>query len=220
MSQGIENQRDYWDSQVDDFDSIYSHKKSKLGNLLDSIFRWDMLARFEYTMEKSEPIKDRTFLDVGCGTGRYSLEFLRREAGRVVGLDISENMIRICNERAAKEGLDEGRYTFVHSDLLEYKPETTFDVCIGIGLFDYIKEPLPVIAGMRERVTDRAIMTFPRLWTWRAPVRKLRLALQKCDVYFYTPKQIENYLKEAGFQRSELETIGQLYCVTAYRESK
>ncbi len=215
MTPGLDKQSVYWDEQVGSFDSIYSGEKSKLGTVLDSIFRWDMYKRFEYTMEKSQPIRDRTFLDVGCGTGRYALEFALREARAVEGIDISEKMIEVCKQRALEEGLDD-RCTFIQTDLLEYQPEAKFDVCIGIGLFDYIKDPLPVITKMRECVTDSVIMSFPRLWTWRAPVRKARLALRRCDVYFYTSKQLRDYLSKAGFERSEVQTIGQLYCVTAY----
>jgi len=59
------------------------------------------------------------------------------------------------------------------------------------ALFDYVKDPLPVLAKMRQSVDGRAILSFPRRWTWRAPVRKARLALKGCDVYFYTAGEIE-----------------------------
>ena len=39
---------------------------------------------------------------------------------------------------------------------------------------------------MRELSKDKAILAFPRFWTWRAPVRKVRLNARGCDVYFYT----------------------------------
>jgi len=213
----LNEQSRYWDSQVEDFDSIYSSRKSGLAKALDTIFRWDMFARFEYTMEKSKPIENRTFLDVGCGTGKYSLEFARRGCRRVVGIDIAANMIEVCKERADKEGLAD-RCEFIHADLLAYNPEERFDVCIGIGLFDYIRHPHPVVARMRECITDRAIMSFPRLWTWRAPIRKIRLGLNKCGVFFYTKNRIAKLLEESNFARYEIDVIGQLYCVTAFAD--
>jgi hypothetical protein len=69
---------------------------------------------------------------------------------------------------------------------------------------------------MRESVSDRAVLSFPRFWTWRAPVRKLRLGLKGCDVYFYTVTEIDRLLKAAGFARYEIESVGQLHCVTAF----
>ena len=215
MNQDLLKQKDYWDRQVNDFDSIYARSKSRFDNWIDATFRWDMYARFDYTMENAEPIRDRNFLDVGCGTGRYALEFARRGARRVVGIDIAEKMLAVCEQRARDERLDD-RCVFVHTDLTKYPPDEKFDVCIGIGLFDYVREPLPVLIKMREVVTDRAIISLPRFWTWRAPVRRARLALRGCDVYFYTKKHIDTLLQQAGFKRYTLQQVGQLYCVTAF----
>ena len=215
MNQELKKQKNYWDQEVGDFDSIYSHGKSKFDNWIDATFRWDMYARFDYTIQHSEPIAGRTFLEVGCGTGRYALEFARRGASRVVGIDIAERMIEVCNTRARREHLED-RCTFLPSDLLQYSLISKFDVVIGIGLFDYIAEPLPVLTKMREVVSDRAIISLPRFWTWRAPVRRVRLALKGCDVFFYTKERIDMLLKQAGFKRYELEQVGQLYCVTAF----
>jgi SAM-dependent methyltransferase len=209
-------QRDYWDHEVGDFDSIYSRGKSQFSNWIDTTFRWDMYARYDYTMENSESIRDRVFLDVGCGTGRYSLEYARRGARHVVGIDIAENMLTVCRQRAQAEGLSD-RCSFAHADLLQYQPDMPFDVCIGIGLFDYIRDPLPVLTKMAEVVGDRAIMSFPRFWTWRAPVRRVRLALRGCDVFFYTKERLDSLLKQAGFKRYTLAQVGQLYCVTAFK---
>jgi cyclopropane fatty-acyl-phospholipid synthase-like methyltransferase len=211
----LARQKQYWDRQANDFDSIYSRAKSPVGILIDSLFRRDMYQRFDYTLRHAEPIAGRTFLDVGCGTGWYSLELARRYAKRVVGLDISKVMTEICRRRALEEHLDD-RTSFVQTDLLEYRPHTDFDVGIGIGLFDYIRDPLPVLAGLRECCRDRAIMSFPRLWTWRAPVRKIRLGMRNCDVYFYTLARIAALLKAAGFHAYTFEKLGQLYCVTAF----
>jgi cyclopropane fatty-acyl-phospholipid synthase-like methyltransferase len=175
-----------------------------------------MYARFEYTMQNSVPIEGRTFLDVGCGTGRYALELARRGARSVVGIDISERMLAVCEQRAREERLQDS-CRFVHTDLIQYQPESKLDVCIGIGLFDYVREPLPVLSKMAQVVTDRAIMSFPRFWTWRAPVRKIRLGLRQCDVYFYTKERIDELLHKAGFKQYNLQQVGQLFCVTAFK---
>ncbi len=211
----LSTQRNYWNREVNDFHSIYSHQKSNFAQVLDRVFRKDMYERFVFTMENSAPIAGATFLDVGCGSGVYSLEFIRRGAASVTGLDIAENMLKICRTSAAREGVAD-RCTFIHSDLLEYHPHQTFAISIGIGLFDYISDPLPVLKKMRQLTTDRAIMSFPRLWTWRAPVRKARLALRDCPVFFYTKSQIESLLKEAGFADYRITKVGKLHCAVAY----
>jgi len=218
MNSELSKQERYWDREVKGFDAIYSGEKGKLGRFLDGLFRWDMYARFDYTMKNSEPIAGRTFLDVGCGTGRYALALADRQAQRVLGIDIAEQMVQVSQERAAAVELAD-RCEFLKTDLLEYEPEDKFDVAIGIGLFDYIRDAVPVLAKMRECVNDRVVVSFPRFWTWRAPLRKIRLALRKCRVYFFTRSRVEKLLEEAGFSRFNIEKIGKLFCVTAFVDS-
>ena len=215
MNNEIQAQRAFWNSEADAFQKIYTHRKSKFSNTLDQIFRKDMYERFQFTIANCEPIKGRTFLDVGCGNALYSLELARKGAAKVVGIDISEVMIGLCKKSSDAENLSD-RCTFIQTDLLEYKPEKKFDVSFGIGLFDYIKNPLPVLTKMREVSTDKAIMAFPRLYTWRAPVRKVRLTLKGCDVYFYSKAKIERLLRDAGFSRWEIVKVGKLYCAVGY----
>lgn len=211
----LENQREYWNNEISQFDAIYSHEKNGLSNLLDTIFRKDMYQRFEYTIKNSEPIKDRTFLDVGCGTGRYAFEFVRRGCKHVTGIDISDVMIEQCRANAAKQNI-QGKTTFLQRDLVQLTIEQKVDVCIGIGLFDYIQNPLPVIDKMRKCTNNTVIISFPRFWTWRAPIRKLRLFLRRCPVYFYSRKKVQELLTNAGYKSYVIDKVGKLFCVTAY----
>lgn len=215
MNEELLAQRRYWNNEADAFQRIYTHRKSKLANALDSVFRRDMYDRFVFTIKNCEPVQDRTFLDVGCGNGLYSFELARKGARRVLGLDISEVMIGLCKEASEKENLAD-RCEFIQTDLLAYDSNEKFDVSFGIGLFDYIKDPLPVLKKMRELSTDKVILAFPRYWTWRAPVRKVRLNARGCDVFFYTKSQLNELLREAGFKRHEVHKVGKLHCVIAY----
>jgi 2-polyprenyl-3-methyl-5-hydroxy-6-metoxy-1,4-benzoquinol methylase len=215
VNEEIVAQREYWNNEADAFQRIYTHRKSKLSNMLDSVFRKDMYDRYVFTIKHCEPIQDRTFLDVGCGNGLYSLELARKGARKVVGIDIAEVMIGLCKDAAQKENLDD-RCFFEQTDLLAYEGKTKFDVSFGIGLFDYISDPLPVLTKMRELSTDKAILAFPRYWTWRAPIRKARLNARGCDVYFYTKSRIKELMEQAGFKRHEVHKVGKLHCVIAY----
>jgi 2-polyprenyl-3-methyl-5-hydroxy-6-metoxy-1,4-benzoquinol methylase len=217
MKNELDVQRDYWNREADAFERIYSHEKSKLSAFLDRVFRKDMYERFEFTMRHCEPVKDRTFLDVGCGNGLYSIELAKKGAASVTGIDIAEVMIERCRNYAVKEGVTD-RCTFIKTDLLEYDTATTFDVSYGIGLFDYISDPLPVLKKMREVTSDKVITAFPRFWTWRAPVRKARLTLRGCPVFFYTRRRIDGLMREAGFARHEVTRVGKLHCVVSYCE--
>jgi len=215
VNEEILAQRRYWNNEADAFQRIYTHRKSKFSNVLDSVFRKDMYERYVFTIKHCEPIKDRTFLDVGCGNGLYSLELARKGARRVLGIDIAEVMVGLCKQASEKEHLD-SVCEFQQTDLLAYEGNEKFDVSFGIGLFDYISDPLPVLKKMREHSTDKVILAFPRFWTWRAPIRKMRLNARGCDVFFYTRAKIKELLDQAGYKRHEVHRVGKLHCVIAY----
>lgn len=215
INEEIQSQMKYWNTEAESFERIYSHEKSSFSNFLDRTFRKDMYERFTFTIEHALPIEQRTFLDVGCGNGLYCLEFAKRGASKVVGLDISLMMLQLCRQ-SARQAKVENRCTFIQSDLLQYNPESTFDVAIGIGLFDYIRDPFPVLQRMQQVTTDRIIISFPRIWTWRAPIRKIRLSLRRCNVYFYTKDRIAQLMRDAGFARHSIHNVGKLYCVIGF----
>jgi 2-polyprenyl-3-methyl-5-hydroxy-6-metoxy-1,4-benzoquinol methylase len=214
MTTELEAQRDYWDRESGAFDTIYGSGKDSVPSLLDRVFRKDMYQRFEFTLEHSMPIEGRTFLDVGCGSGVYSVALAERGARHVTGIDIAPSMLELCWQRAERHAVAD-RCSFVESDLLAFTPEAQFDVTIGIGLFDYIRDPSPVLTAMRRVTVGCAILSFPRFWTWRAPIRKVRLSLRKCSVYFYTRRRLTRLLRDAGFGSVRIEKVGKLHCVVA-----
>lgn len=216
MRDDLLDQRNYWNNTSEIFESIYSKKKNKILIFLDKIFRKDMFQRFTFTIDNCKPVDGKIFLDIGCGTGLFSIELAKLGAEKVYGIDIAENMITISN-REAKINNVEGKCEFILSDLLEYYPVPAIDISFGIGLFDYIKNPLPVLEKMYKVSKERAIFSFPRLLTWRMPVRKMRLTLKKCNVYFYSKKRVKNLLEDAGFRKYRIEKIGKLFCAVGYK---
>ena len=182
---------------------------------LDKIFRRDMYERFEFVIGECEPVRGRSFLDVGCGCGYYCVELARRGAREVVGLDISRKMLELARNLAEREGVADV-CTFVQGDLFSYRADTPFNVCLGVGLFDYLQNPLAALCIMKGLARDKLIITFPRLWTWRAPVRKLRLMTKGCPVYFYSGKKIRKLLGEAGIGDFKMKKLGKLCCVVCY----
>jgi len=214
VSDPLVRQAKYWNGQAQAFQQIYARDKPGLSGRLDRLFRRDMYERFEFAMDASAPVAGRTFLDVGCGSGVYCLELARRGAARVTGFDIADAMLGLCRAAAEGEGLG-ARCDFVRADLMQLNPAAPFDVTLGIGLFDYVADPLPLLRRMREVTRDRVILSFPRLNTWRAPVRWLRLSLRGCEVHFYTERRIRHLLADAGLRMERFEQVGKLYCVVA-----
>jgi hypothetical protein len=108
------------------------------------------------------------------------------------------------------------RCAFEAGDFMERTFERQFDVTLAIGLFDYVVDCAPFLRKMRRVSRKKVIATFPCRWTWRAPVRKVRLSLHRCPVYFFTKPQVEQLMEEAGFEEATVERIGKIYFVVGY----
>ena len=68
-------------------------------------------------------------LDLACGTGRHSLELVRRGFS-VVGVEIGEELVEIARKDAAAQGLEA---EFVQGDLRELDYEAEFDVVLNLN---------------------------------------------------------------------------------------
>jgi SAM-dependent methyltransferase len=88
----------------------------------DETYEAKMLARIR---EGGVDFRDRTVLDVGSGSGMYTLR-LAREARCVTAVDISGEMLRLLRQDAEGMGIDNIEY--VHSTWDEFQRDETFDV--------------------------------------------------------------------------------------------
>ncbi len=68
-------------------------------------------------------------LDLACGTGRHSLELVRRGFS-VVGVEIGEELVEIARRDAEQEGLEA---EFVQGDLRELDYDAEFDVVLNLN---------------------------------------------------------------------------------------
>ncbi len=205
---------EYWDQQVESFDSIYTGEKSGVSRRLDQWLRKDMYERFDWTLKMSGDVSGKSICDLGCGTGRYVIAYAQRGARRVVGIDSAPTMIQRAQELVAQAGVAD-RCELFTMNLVDVPTTEVFDVTIAVGVFDYVKAPIPFLSTMRKITGGRLLTTWPRLWTWRMPVRKVRLTMAGCPVYFFTAGEIENCLKQAGFVCRQIDSVGAIYCVVA-----
>lgn len=89
------------------------------------------------TLQKEKEI---TILDFGCGKSYltfalyYYLHELKHYDIRIVGLDLKEDVIRHCNELAAKYGYE--KLTFLTGDIAEYEGMTEVDMVVTLHACD------------------------------------------------------------------------------------
>ena len=117
-----------FDEVARDYDDWYL---TKMGNLVDEV-------ETGLAFELFSPERGMTVLDVGCGTGNFSLK-LARKGCLVTGVDISRQMLGAAAEKAAAEGLD---IDFQPMDVYELKfPDESFDAVFSMAAFEFIKDP-------------------------------------------------------------------------------
>ena len=204
----------YWDAYAHAFDAIYSGRKNPFNRQLDRWLRKDMYQRFDWVLERAGDVRGATVCDIGCGSGRFANALAQRGAAQVTGLDISPRMLSLACDLVQREGVAE-RCRFLHADPLTWETVEQFDVTLAVGFWDYMADPEPRLRIVRRLTSRLFLSTWPRVWTWRMPIRRVRLGILGCPVYFYRRSQLKGLLEAAGFEISRLDVIGQLYCVEA-----
>jgi len=202
---------EYWDRIAPQFDAIYSGKKNPLARSLDRWLRRDIYERFEWVMRKAGDARNLTVCDVGCGSGRFVAALAQRGA-RVTGLDFAPQMLDLARELVEQNGVAD-QCNFVLSDILDWKTGDKYDLVIAIGFWDYVADPLQRLKVIRAVTRGRFLSAWPRAGTMRAAIRKRRLKVAGCPVYFWTHEQVEDLLTKAGFSIVSSEIYGQLFCV-------
>jgi 2-polyprenyl-3-methyl-5-hydroxy-6-metoxy-1,4-benzoquinol methylase len=202
----------------------YGAKRGFLRRWFDRTFRRSIYQRYERTFAAlGSDLTGQTILDVGCGNGAYTFEAARRGAAWVLGTDVAEGMIGLCNEQRRGSGL-EGSTKFLCT---RFPPSSTvpelerkFNVAIVMGVMDYIPDPLPFLKALRDRISGSALITFPAKDWLRWPLRRWRYRLlERCAVFHYHESQVREACAAAGFGRLEIELLarmGSCYFVRAF----
>ena len=197
------------------FDAIYEDDKSAITRWVDDVWRGVVRRRFDLTLDLLEPLTGKSVLDVGCGSGRYCIAYAQRGAARVVGIDFAAAMIELAIEHASRCGVAD-RCEFRAVLFPEAVPAGSFDASSAMGFFDYVEDPAPVIARMREITRSTMIMSFPKSREWRAPIRRLRFLLSGCPLFLYSKPRIREILSDGGVSEFEWIELDRDYVVVAH----
>jgi|SRR5665648_7470 len=110
----------FWDGRAEEF-NIKKQKNGgdkRLNNVLELFASKGMLK------------EDGNVLDVGCGPGKYSVEFAKQTKS-VIGTDISPKMIEFARENAQAEGLNNASFDTLDWEMADLKAlgwEKKFDL--------------------------------------------------------------------------------------------
>lgn len=177
-----------------DFDSYYESPDTLIDKIINYwLRRPGLIKRLQISLNDANPIPGKKILEIGCGSGKFIVECQKKEA-IVCGVDISKEMIQLAKKNCEKNNVSADLRI---GDATQDLPKG-FDVCVALGVFEYFKDPKPMIQNMlaSTRGGGRIIFSVPSLYALQTPLRKIFLGRRKVDCYYYTKKRVYALLKD------------------------
>lgn len=160
---------------------------------------------------------DGAVLDIGCGTGNWSLK-AAKYAKRVVGIDYDKSKILRAQERA--KGIS--NIQFINGDVMEILKDDQFDLAILSHVLEHIDEPETILRNLKA-ISKRLMIEVPDFES--DPLNIVRVA-QGISFYNdgdhvreYTVDILLNQLAESGWRASEQARIHNGIRVVAVNEN-
>ena len=102
------------------------------------------------------PLEGKTVIDLGCGYGEHCMEYIRRGAASVVGIDISEKMLAV-----AKAENSHPKITYLHmamEDLSSIKGK--FDMAASSLALQYVEDYGTLVHDVHELLNANGLFIF------------------------------------------------------------
>lgn len=133
---------------------------------------------------------DDTVLEIGCGTGYYTRDLIKR-AKRVIALDDSESMLDIIRNRLSPSEV--ARMHFVRSEATRFAPEEPVDVVVHIGVLDYVPDWQAFLTHSLTHARRAVIFTCPSNG-FCGHMFHLLSKWEGVDIQRYARRQLEDFL--------------------------
>lgn len=148
-------------------------------------------------------------LDIGCGTGYFTL-MLARAGAEVTGVDRSGAMVAFSEEKARREGAT-ADFQVADAGSLPFPPES-FDLVTGVTALCFADSPERVLSEACRVLKPSGRIVIGELNTlspW-APARRVK-GLFRQSVYrharFFRRAELEKFLSESGFEVTARRTL-------------
>lgn len=155
-------------------------------------------------------------LDIGCGWGGLGLHLARTAKASVVGINLSDEQIRIAQERAASENLP------CEFRLQDYRNVTEqFDRIVSVGMFEHVGKAFypAFFEKSRDLLKDDGVMLLHTIGRLDAPSITNAWVWKYIFPGGYTPtlSELTPAIEKAGLIITDIEVLRLHYAMTLRR---
>ena len=212
----VEASRRYFASFADDYHEAFTGGgRQPLHRVINRLFRRKTFQRrtdWVRAILQRHGLKDKSVLDLGCGTGEVSV--LAASLGaRVTGLDVVEPMIDLSRRAAATAGVAD-RTGFAVADIMT-APLPTADVTLLVGVIEYY-EDLPRLLGRAcDATRELLIVVDTRGPLWRRALRYGLAALKGFHLYYRPADHVAIIVARHGLLETD-RLVGHSFTAMAF----
>jgi malonyl-CoA O-methyltransferase len=128
---------------------------SRHANLYDKYALIQCLAAKEL-INKSPDRNIRNILDVGCGTGNYTLLLRKKyDLAHIKAVDISRDMVDVARRKFGKGGIE-----FIIADAEELPPAGEYDLITSNAAFQWFNDPGSFLAKYKNALREEGSILF------------------------------------------------------------
>jgi 2-polyprenyl-3-methyl-5-hydroxy-6-metoxy-1,4-benzoquinol methylase len=147
--------REHW------FEDLASHMKAAY---LRYSFTKGTIQEVDFILDSTGAVVGSSFIDVGCGPGRHSLELARRGM-RVCGIDVSQDFIDIARRQASDESLSDAEFVRLDARSLQNElslhAQFDFAICLCQGAFGLMvddRQDVDILKGIRKCLKPNGVV--------------------------------------------------------------
>ena len=101
-------------------------------------------------------LKNKKILDLGCGYGDNCLEFINNDAEKVIGIDISEKMLKEAKEKNQNDRIEYHNIDMQDIDKISEK----FDIVFSSLAFHYIEDFKLLLKKINNLLNEDGVLLF------------------------------------------------------------
>lgn len=148
------------------------------------IYDFDYTHRPLLSILSNSDYKNKSVLDIGCGTGTTCFYFASKGAS-VLGVDVSKNAIELANINAKRLGL-EHRTKFLLSSFPELSLKGKYNLIVCSEILEHIKDHKKALIKIRKLLSSDGLVVF---------------SVPLTTSFLYRKKLLNNFDKEVGHLR-------------------